>query len=86
MTTKRIPRPRDPVQLGKLIGDILTGQVEDRAPIRPEDQTKDQAAVALGRKGGLKGGRARADSLTPAERKKIAQDAAKKRWLRKPEL
>ena len=60
MTESRLPRPRDPVQLGKLIGDILTGQVEDRAPERPVDPNKDQAAVALGRKGGLKGGRARA--------------------------
>lgn len=80
MTAKRLPRPRDPVQLGKLIGDILTGQVEDQAPARPEDQNKDQAAVALGRKGGLRGGRARADSLTPEQRKKIAQNAAKRRW------
>jgi hypothetical protein len=51
MTEKRLKRPRDPVQLGKLIGDILTGQVEDRAPDRPENPHKDQAAVALGRKG-----------------------------------
>lgn len=80
MTDKRLPRPRDPVQLAKLIGDILTGQVEDRAPDVPKDPNKDPSAVALGRKGGLKGGRARADSLTPEERKKIAQDAAKKRW------
>ena len=80
MTTKRLKRPRDPVELGKMIGDILTGQIEDRAPTSPQDQNKDPAAVALGRKGGLKGGRARADSLTPDERKKIAQDAAKKRW------
>lgn len=80
MTAKRLPRPRDPVQLGKLIGDILTGQVEDRAPAVSEDPSKDQAAVALGRKGGLKGGRARADSLTAAKRKKIAQKAAKARW------
>jgi hypothetical protein len=83
MTAKRLPRPRDPVQLGKLIGDILTGQVEDRAGPVPSDANKDPAAVALGRKGGLKGGRARADSLTPAERKKIAQDAARKRWQTK---
>jgi hypothetical protein len=54
MTAKRLPRPRDPIQLGKLIGDILTGQVEDRAPSPPEDPNKDQAAVALGRKGGLR--------------------------------
>lgn len=77
---KGVKRPRDPIQLGKLIGDILTGQVEDRAPSPADDPNKDPAAVALGRKGGLKGGKARADSLTPEERKKIAQDAAKKRW------
>jgi hypothetical protein len=80
MTDKRLPRPRDPVQLGKLIGDIVTGQIEDRAPDAPLDPNKDAAAVALGRKGGLKGGKARADSLTPAERKKIAQNAARRRW------
>ena len=72
MSEKRLSRPRDPVQLGKLIGDILTGQVEDRAPDRPEDGPINQAAVSLGRKGGLKGGSARADSLTPEQRKKIA--------------
>jgi hypothetical protein len=80
MTAKRLPRPRDPVQLGKLIGDILTGQVADQAPDRPNDPNKDQAAVELGRRGGLKGGRARADSLTPEERQKIARNAARKRW------
>ncbi len=83
MTDKRIPRPRDPVELGKLIGDILTGQVEDRAAPPPDDPNKDPAAVALGRKGGAKGGLARAASLSPDERKQIAQDAAKKRWDRR---
>ncbi|HEY5347610.1 MAG TPA: hypothetical protein VIJ72_05415 [Rhizomicrobium sp.] len=78
--TKRLKRPRDPVQLGKLVGDILTGQVTDALPTATVDPNKDQAAVALGRKGGLKGGKARADSLTAEQRKKIAQDAAKKRW------
>ncbi|HTV31439.1 MAG TPA: RNA-binding protein [Xanthobacteraceae bacterium] len=80
MATKRLPRPRDPVQLGKLIGDILTGQVEDRALKRPEDSTKDQAAVALGRKGGLKGGKARAATMTAERRAEIARKAAKVRW------
>jgi hypothetical protein len=80
MTAKRLKRPRDPVELGKLIGDILTGQVEDIAAPDPKDEGKNPAAIELGRMGGLKGGRARADSLTPAQRKKIAQDAAKKRW------
>ena len=80
MTAKRLKRPRDPVQLGKLIGDILTGQVEDRAAPRPEDSSKDQAAVALGRKGGLKGGKARAAKMTPEKRAEIAKKAAQARW------
>jgi hypothetical protein len=32
MATKRIPRPRDPIALAKLIGDIATGQFVDQAP------------------------------------------------------
>jgi hypothetical protein len=42
--------------------------------------TKNPAAAALGRLGGLKGGKARAAKLTPARRKEIAQEAAKARW------
>jgi hypothetical protein len=83
MTAKRLKRPRDPVQLGKMIGDILTGLVADIAVPHPKDEGKNPAAVELGRKGGLKGGRARADSLTPAKRKSIAQVAAKKRWAKR---
>ena len=41
MPTKRLKRPRDPIQLGKLIGDILTGQVQDAV----EDK-RNQAAVS----------------------------------------
>jgi len=47
------------------------------------DEEKNQAAVTLGRMGGLKGGKARAEKLTPEQRKKIAQDAAKARWKKK---
>jgi hypothetical protein len=52
MATKRLPRPRDPIQLGRLIVDIVTGQVEDRI-----EDGKDPTAVELGRRGGIKGGR-----------------------------
>jgi aminoglycoside phosphotransferase len=45
--------------------DVATGAVEDREPT-PEEQGKDPAAVSLGRKGGLKGGKARAESLSAA--------------------
>lgn len=41
---------------------------------------KNPAAVALGRLGGLKGGKARSESLTAKRRKEIAQKAAKTRW------
>jgi hypothetical protein len=43
---------------------------------------KNPAAVALGRMGGLKGGKARAAKLTPAKRKAIAKKAAKARWAK----
>jgi|WetSurMetagenome_2_1015567.scaffolds.fasta_scaffold815210_1 hypothetical protein len=43
---------------------------------------KNPAAVELGRLGGLKGGKARADSLTPERRKAIARMAANKRWAK----
>ncbi len=41
---------------------------------------KNPADVALGRLGGLKGGKARADKLSPEQRKEIAQKAAQARW------
>jgi hypothetical protein len=43
-------------------------------------EAKNPAAVALGRLGGLKGGKARAESMTPTERRKSAMKAAKARW------
>ena len=73
---KKPKRPRDTNQLAKLVADIATGEVED---IRTDDG-KNAAAVALGRKGGLKGGKARAESLTAKERSAIAKKAAKARW------
>ena len=78
MATRRLKRPRDPIQLGKLIVDIATGQVEDRVGI-----DKDPAAVELGRRGGLKGGKARAARLSEEERQDAARHAAKTRWARK---
>jgi len=47
-------------------------------------KTKNPAAVALGRLGGLKGGKARAIKLGPKKRKEIAQKAAKARWEKRP--
>lgn len=69
-------RPRDPNQLAKMIADIATGEVTETKT----DDGKDPAAVALGRKGGLKGGEARANKLTAEKRSEIAKKAAKARW------
>jgi hypothetical protein len=68
--------PRDPNQLAKAVVDFATGQREADPPARP----KDPAAVALGRKGGLVGGKARAESMTAAERTDSARKAALARW------
>ncbi len=75
MTDKR-KRPTDISQRAKLIVDIAVGEVEDKEP----DTGKNPAAVALGRLGGAKGGKARAAKLTPEQRSEIARKAAKIRW------
>lgn len=72
-------RPRDANQLAKFITDLATGEIE----MPKTDDGKDPAAVALGRKGGLKGGKARADALSAKRRKEIAKKAAKSRWQQK---
>jgi hypothetical protein len=82
MAANRKNRPRDPLQLAKLIGDIATGQRSDVAET-PEDQGKNPAAVALGRLGGLKGGQARAQKLSAKRRVEIARKAAKARYSKK---
>jgi hypothetical protein len=72
--------PVDPNQLAKMIGDMATGQAA------PEPDTgKNPHAVALGKLGGAKGGKARAKSLTKKERAAIAKKAAAARWaIRQP--
>ncbi len=63
-------------ELAKLTVDLATGNAEE-----PDvDEGKDPAAVALGRKGGLKGGKARAEKMTPEQRSEAARKAAAARW------
>jgi hypothetical protein len=69
-------RPRDTNQLAHMVALLATGELQD---VKTEDG-KDPAAVALGRKGGLKGGPARAKKLSAVQRSKIAKVAATKRW------
>lgn len=67
--------PKDPNEtafriVSQAVGDADTAENEEKNP----------AAVALGRLGGLKGGKARAEKLTPEERSEIAKKAAHARW------
>jgi hypothetical protein len=74
--TPKRRRPHQANQLSKPIVDIATGEIDEREPT-PEEQGKDPCG--LGNRGDLKGGKARAASMTPARRAQIAT-AAKARW------
>jgi hypothetical protein len=71
--TKTPKRPRDTNELAKLIVDLATGDATEQESVE-SDMGK------LGRSGGLKGGDARAASMTPERRREIAKAAAEKRW------
>jgi hypothetical protein len=74
---KKQKMPRDVNQRAKATLDLFTGERE------PEpERVKDPAAVELGRKGGLIGGRVRAEKLSPEKRRDIATAAARARWDR----
>lgn len=73
-------RPRDFNSRAFQSVALLTGTAEPPAePEQPEDPLR-AAAAALGRRGGLKGGKARAAKLSPEERSAIARKAATARW------
>jgi hypothetical protein len=74
-------RPQGENQLAKAV-NLIT--VESEAEAQPEVE-KNPAAVALGRLGGLKGGKARAESLSAKRRKEIAKKAAEARWKQESE-
>ena len=62
------------------IAKQLTDEISGDAPPFDPDEGKDPAAVALGRKGGLKGGKARVARMTPEEHSEAARKAAESRW------
>jgi hypothetical protein len=72
------PKKKRPRDLNALAATIVAEITEETKP--EEKPEKNQAAVELGRLGGLKGGKARAEKLTPEERSEIARKAARKRW------
>ncbi|MDP1950218.1 MAG: histone H1 [Nitrosomonas sp.] len=71
------PKNLDLNQLAKRIVDEATGDIEPE----PEIDEKKKAAIASGRLGGLKGGKSRAEKLTPEERSEIAKKASNTRSL-----
>ncbi len=75
---KKKKLPIDINALAKSIVDLAT----DETPESTDTDTpqKNQAAVELGRLGGMKGGKARAEKLTPEQRSEIAKKAAHARW------
>lgn len=70
---KRSSKPSDVNSLAARIVQEATGET-------PPDFSKNPAAVALGRLGGIKGGKARAAKLSPDQRREIAKKAAAARW------
>src|SRR5262249_17160898 len=80
---KRSSKPqKDTQQLARSVLDQIAPDADPKSKAKPEPQ-KNPAAVALGRLGGLKGGKARAAKLSAARRKAIAKQAAKSRWASK---
>lgn len=75
------PKKMDLNQLAKRIVDEATGEIEPKEEI----DEKKKAAIESGRLGGLKGGKARAEKLTPEERSEIAKRAATYRWKNDPQ-
>jgi hypothetical protein len=67
-------RSRKPADLNRLATAIVD-EATDETPQEPEP-----GQVRAGRRGGMKGGKARADKLSPARRSEIARKAAKARW------
>ena len=80
MPDRSSKRPHDVNELAKQ----LVGEATGEEPKYDPNEGKDPAAVALGRKGGLKGGKARAARMTPEERSAAARRAAAARWATKP--
>ena len=82
MTVGKRKRPRDPNQLAKWIVDQSTAETPAEKPV-PAPPDLSAYMAAMGRKGGLVGGKRRLVTMTPAQRKKAAAKAAAARWGKK---
>jgi hypothetical protein len=76
----RSSKERDFAIRARRVVEKAIGEHLDGTPLENPDAGKNPAAVALGKLGGAKGGKARAQKLSPTKRKQIAKKAARKRW------
>jgi hypothetical protein len=77
---KRSSPKRDFMEVARGVVEQAIGEHMDGSPLEQSVDRRNPHAVALGSMGGKKGGKARANNLTPAQRKRIAVKAAKARW------
>jgi hypothetical protein len=73
-------RGQGPKDFNQIAFEVVQKAIGEMPKEPLPDPNKNPAAVTLGRLGGLKGGRARADTLSPQRRKAIAKKAARARW------
>ena len=86
MPKRSSKRQKDPQELARSVLDSVVPDAEEKPEdTSPKEAEKNPAAVALGRLGGLKGGKARAEKLTAKQRSEIAKKAAQARWKSDPE-
>jgi hypothetical protein len=72
--------PKDANQAAALTVKLATEEPEASAEALPQRDAVSQYLATIGRRGGIKGGKARAEALTPKKRKEIARIAAQARW------
>lgn len=81
-SSKGKARPKRPTDINQLAASVVRAATEGE-DLADEFEGKNPAAVMLGRLGGKKGGRARADKLTAEQRSEIARRAAAARWSKR---
>ena len=78
------PKDHDFATVARRVAEQAIGEKLDGSPLDDPNAGKNPAAVALGRLGGQKGGKARAEALSPRKRSAIAKKAAAARWANRP--
>ena len=80
MPNRSSKRGQGPKDFNQIAWEVVQKAIGEMPKEEPPDPSKNAAAVTLGRLGGLKGGKARAEALTPEKRAEIARIAARARW------